>query len=209
MGIRRRMSEPRTDPLRNFRFTLSIEGIGTMGFKKISGLNVDLGTFSYPEGGRNMSPRIFPDKVKWSNIVLHKGLAPTPIGNEMLRWMRQRFLLETGQIQVPIVGIHIAPVFMKRLCVLGIIDKKRSSRTGGHDTFIARFADIMMDKSWQHPVQHELVIYDAWVKAYKLGDLDAQGNGILLQEITLAHNGWEHIGTSLLSEVWGTVARKY
>tara|TARA_Y100000310_G_scaffold314659_1_gene364257 strand:- start:41 stop:598 length:558 start_codon:yes stop_codon:yes gene_type:complete len=164
------------DPVRNFRFQLSIEGVGFASFQSVSGLEVNYGVHSYQEGGRNFSPRIFPDQVEWQPLVCKRGLCKND--TDLLLWARQRFNTETAQVSA--FGVHVAPTFMKRLCMLTVADK-----------------------TWKKA--HEFVIYDAWVKSYKLGELNAQGNGVLVEEISIVHNGWEHTKTGLLSELWAFI----
>ena len=161
------------DPLRNFRFQLTIEGIGHTAFQSVSGMDVDYGVHEYREGGRNFSPRIFPDAVTWQPLTLKRGICPNDI--DLMLWARQRFNTETSQVSF--MGVHVAPAFIKRLCMLTIADK-----------------------TWEKA--HEFVIYDAWVKSYKLGELDAQGNGVLVEELSIVHNGWEHTKSGLLSSMW-------
>ena len=161
------------DPLRNFRFQLSIEGVGNTAFQSVTGLEVDYGVYSYQEGGRNFSPRIFPGATQWVPLVCRRGICADD--TDLLLWARQRFNTETSQVSV--LGVHAAPTFMKRLCVLTVADK-----------------------TWEEA--HQFVIYDAWVAKYKMGELNAQGNGVLVEELSMVHNGWEHTKTGLLSEMW-------
>lgn len=167
----------RTDPLSDYRFRLIIEGIGSAGFKSVSGMGVDFGEHSYQEGGRNFSPRYFPNQVTFPLLTLSRGLS-TDI--DLGLWARMRYLTETAQTVVG--GVHLAPTFMKRLMLLQVMNRQ------GNPT-------------------REFVFYDAWVKNYELGDLDATSDGVLLEKVQVRHNGWEDTRLSVLSNLTAAVIR--
>lgn len=64
------------DPLQGYNFRLSLTGLpSTCGFKKISGLSMELGVVSYDEGGYSV-PHKLKGKKKTSELVCEKGLFP-------------------------------------------------------------------------------------------------------------------------------------
>lgn len=68
------MADPKTDPYRKFAFTVEIDGLQVAGFRKVSGLSVDLQPEEYEEGGVNHHVHQLPGQVSYSNLVLEQGL---------------------------------------------------------------------------------------------------------------------------------------
>lgn len=64
------------DPLQGFNYRVSIPGIPQgCGFKKISGLSLELGVVSYDEGGYKNTHKL-KGKKKTGELVCEKGLFP-------------------------------------------------------------------------------------------------------------------------------------
>ena len=64
----------RTDPLINYRFHVEIEGLETLGFSKMSGLENVTEIETYLEGGVNGYAHKFPSSTSYTNITLEHGL---------------------------------------------------------------------------------------------------------------------------------------
>ena len=91
----------RTDPVLNHNFVVSlidtssalalvksaalsaIFDVALGGFSECSGLEMSLEVKDYEEGGFNGAVRKFPTRVKWSNIVLRKGIGA---GTDLWDW---------------------------------------------------------------------------------------------------------------------------
>lgn len=64
------------DPLKGFKFRVSIPGVpGSCGFKKISGLDREVGVITYEEGGYDTIHRL-KGKAKTGELVCEKGCFP-------------------------------------------------------------------------------------------------------------------------------------
>ncbi len=74
----------RVDPFLDFRFYVEIEGIVVAGFSEVSGLDVEVGTVEYEEGGRNGFTHEKPDRTSYSHLELRKGLTDS---RELIDWM--------------------------------------------------------------------------------------------------------------------------
>jgi phage tail-like protein len=61
------------DPFANFNFLVELDGITTAAFHECTGFDSSVDAIEYNEGG-SLSPRKFPGMVKYSNIVLKKGM---------------------------------------------------------------------------------------------------------------------------------------
>jgi len=158
----------KTDPLRNFKFLVSIHhpqtpGFATMGFMSVSGLNVTTEVIPYREGGMNTTTQKMPGQSDFAPITMSKGLA---VGDRaMLNWMRELFTVVQG------------------------------TGTGAAGTDFRSLMDI---KVLAHPVTKGKVpvkaafrVYNAWPTSVAYSDLDAGANAIIIQQMTLAHEGFE------------------
>jgi phage tail-like protein len=65
----------RSDPLRNFRFLVEIEGITSGGFARVKGLAREVKHESYREGGVNEYEHKLLTQVSYPVVVLERGLA--------------------------------------------------------------------------------------------------------------------------------------
>jgi phage tail-like protein len=61
-------------PCLAFKFLVEIHGIVIAGFSEVSGLQAEVEVETIEEGGVNEYVHKFPKKVKYSNIVLKRGL---------------------------------------------------------------------------------------------------------------------------------------
>ncbi|WP_341890337.1 phage tail protein [Variovorax sp. YR752] len=76
----------RTDPYTNFNFLVEIDGITAAGFQEVSGVDISIDVIEHREGGENISTRKYPGQVKFSNIVLKRGLTDSV---ELYDWFKQ------------------------------------------------------------------------------------------------------------------------
>lgn len=62
------------DPLDKFRWAVSIDGFGKLGFTSCDVPSVSINTKSYPEGGAHLFPRKIVDSVEYSPVTLTRGV---------------------------------------------------------------------------------------------------------------------------------------
>ena len=168
MAAKTSIAHLKTDPLRNFKFLVNIHhpktpGFATMGFMSVSGLNITTEVIPYREGGMNTTTQKMPGQSDFAPITLSKGLA---VGDHaMLNWMRELFTVIQG------------------------------TGTGAAGD---NFRSTMDIKVLAHPVTKGKVpvkaafrVYNAWPNAVSWSDLDAGANAIVIQQMTLAHEGFE------------------
>lgn len=67
-------SERRADPYAGFRFLVEIDSLVAAGFSEVSGLELEMSTEEYEEGGVNRFTHKFPGRVSHPNLVLRRGL---------------------------------------------------------------------------------------------------------------------------------------
>ena len=72
------------DAFPNCRFYLEIGNDPKAVFTEVSGLQVEMETFDYQEGGMNGAVHRLPGRVTTSNLTLKRGMTR---GNELLKWV--------------------------------------------------------------------------------------------------------------------------
>ena len=75
----------RSDPYRNFRFKVEIDGLVVGGFSEVSGLHQEVETEDYFEGGVNGYAHKLPKAVKYPNLVLKRGITDA---DNLWEWQR-------------------------------------------------------------------------------------------------------------------------
>lgn len=159
-----------TDPLRNFKFQVNIAhpafptGFLKMGFMSVSGLNITTEVIPYREGGMNTTTQKMPGQSDFAPVTLSKGLMVGDVS--MLNWTRQLFTVNQGT----------------------------GTRSAGTTDFRATITVNVLDHpvtSGNAPVKAQFKIYNAWPTAIAFSDFDAGANAIVVQQMTLAHEGFE------------------
>lgn len=74
----------RTDPFRNYRFLVEVDGLLVAGFSRVTGLEAEVETEEYAQGGRNSYTPSFPTGVRHPNVVLERGLTTS---QQLWRWV--------------------------------------------------------------------------------------------------------------------------
>lgn len=157
----------KTDPLRNFKFLVNIyqprAGFANMGFMSVSGLNVSTEVIPYREGGMNVTTQKMPGQSDFAPITLSKGLA---VGDQaMMKWMKELFSVIQG------TGNGASGVDFRATMDINILDHPVTKGVV--------------------PVKAAFRVYNAWPTSIAYSDLDAGANAIVIQQMTLAHEGFE------------------
>lgn len=72
-----------SDPFTSYRYLLAIDNVQAGGFSECTGLQVEVKTFDYKEGGRNNTTLKFPEHANHGNVTLKRGVTAS---NELLNW---------------------------------------------------------------------------------------------------------------------------
>jgi phage tail-like protein len=67
------MTAERTDPYRNFRFRVEVEGLQQAGFSEVSGFDASFDVIQYREGNEAITTRKLPGLARYGNISLKWG----------------------------------------------------------------------------------------------------------------------------------------
>lgn len=159
-----------TDPLRNFKFQVRFQytsgdlaSFGKMGFMSVDGLNVTTEVIPYREGGNNTTTQKMPGQSDFSPITMSRGLA---------------------------IGDHAQFNWMKRL-----FSVMQGAGTGKAGEDFRMYVDVMVlahpVTTGPVPVSAAFRIYNAWPTAVAYSSLDAGANAIIVQQMTLAHEGFD------------------
>lgn len=166
--LRDSKSSIETDPLRNFKFQVNIAPAGLesmlrLGFMSASGLAANTDVIPYREGGNNTTTRKMPGQTNFGDITLGRGMVMGT--REMWLWFCEIFFVVQG---------------------------------GGRGRAGNNFRTIFHINVLDHPVtqgptpiKSRFHIYNAWPTAIAYSDLDAGGNGVMIEQLTLAHEGFD------------------
>lgn len=66
-------------------FVFEVDGVEIGSFQEVTGLSVQLAVEEFVEGGNNESPIRLPGALKWSNLVLKRGVTDS---NSLFDWMK-------------------------------------------------------------------------------------------------------------------------
>jgi len=183
-----------TDPVRNFKFQVTIQptanstlatvlnGIGDLGFAAMTGVSVQHQMVGYREGGMNTHTHKLVGQSDFGPITFSRGV----IAEQSHLWKWSEFLHSWNTATV------------------GGSD---STSTGGND-----YRCNIMVKVFDHPhsvgtyqesgttssaannlgkVRLGIKLFDCWPGAYTLSDLSAGDSGIIVQQLTVHHEGFK------------------
>jgi phage tail-like protein len=151
----------RHDPLRTYRFRVSIGGRAVAGVQKVSGLTVAVGVRETWEGGNALHRYANPDRATWEPITLHQGLA---LGDTLERWA-------TAVVDYLRTGRSVRGA-VKRDVVIDVLEDRWPPKEGpAPRSYLVRNAWISK--------------YEA------VPALDAMANEVALISLELTHEGWK------------------
>lgn len=183
----------RTDPLRNFKFQVEIEPTNTalsslspklnkLGFTTMSGLSVTNDMLAYREGGMNTHTHKMVGLSDFSAVSFVRGVFAE--GDELWKW--QQFIHSwEGGIPNGSKGTNAGQDYRCDI-VVTVFDHPTTSNTytysggdgiavGGNNAGNKR---LMMK------------LFNCWPGVFSLGGLSAGDSGIMVQELTVHHEGF-------------------
>lgn len=183
------VNAPRTDPLRNFKFQVSITppaGQGALwrptdfaraGFTSVSGLAATTEVIPYREGGMNTTSRKLPGQSDFPSIQLTRGLFDAGgMGHHAWYWFKQIFFYQQGE-GFGQMDNNFRTDFIIRLLAHPVT---RGPQAGNY-----------LDNTAEGGIKAMWKVYNAWPQAVSFSDLDAGGNAVAVQQLVLAHEGIE------------------
>jgi phage tail-like protein len=177
-------SHAASDPIRNFRFIVkftppddalkdAVKFSATLGFMAVSGLAMTTEAIPYREGGFNTTVHYLPGQQTFSPVSLQRGVNLGSAQN--WKWFQQLFDVGYGKkadsgvltgnfrctVSISVLG-HPQPLINDR----GYNDGR------GND-----------------PVVQKFYLMNSWITNISYSDLNAADNAVLVEQITLVHEG--------------------
>lgn len=195
-----------SDPLRNFRFTVNIMfpqvGVNTpfnvIGFMQAQGLGIQIEPLTYREGGDNTTTRKMPGQADFNPITLTHGLFPW--GWNAWYWMNEIFSVVQGggpatlqgPANPPYIASSAAPDF-RTVIYINVLEHPNNS---------VQNVPYPSGQASGNPNALTTVsfkLYSAWIMGLAYSDLDAGGNAVGIEQMSIAYEGFDvH---------WGDLAR--
>jgi phage tail-like protein len=179
-----------TDPVRNFRFlvdflpnsqTPAYNFDTTMGFTSVSGLTVSTEAIQYREGGYNTTVHQLPGQTSFSPITLSKGVMLKD--SSQAAWMKRLFSVISSGAKG-----GIGADFRCNLDIR-VLSHPNPAGTAGSEAN-ATLAAGTLNSVTPH-VALRFKVYNAWITNLSYSNLDAGGNSLMVEEMTLVHEGWD------------------
>jgi phage tail-like protein len=197
-----------TDPIRNFKFHVQIYhnlgmygGMTHLGFMSATGLASTTEVISYREGGDNTTPRKMPGQTDFPPVSLTRGLVKSNHADSkgsdydlglLWQWYRQVFFVTQG----------------------GVPHGMTSSEHGSPDVGANDFKCEVVIKVFDHPVTNgngyfsdgkmgpprvAFKLFNCWPASLAFSDLDAGGNGVMVNNLTLMYEGFDIVTNTFLA----------
>jgi phage tail-like protein len=175
-----------TDPVRNFKFLVSFiptdewkdtSKPAKMGFVSLSGLNVTTEPIAYREGGYNTNVHQIPGQSAFSPITLSKGVMLGQDSNA--KWMKRLFSVLT-----PSYTTGVGAGFRCDLDIQVLSHPNPQASTGGT-------GGTQADVDLKQHTSLRFKVYNAWISSLSYSNLDAGANTLMVEEMSLVHEGWD------------------
>lgn len=177
-----------SDPIRNFKFQVTINADGTalssaaqgldkLGFAAMSGLSVQNEMVGYREGGMNTHPHKFVGQSDFAPVTFSRGVFAKQ--DQMYKW--QQFLHSWNQATG---GSTTADNDYRCDILVKVYDHPISA--GAYNTPGELEGNTLQLGS----VRFGFKLFNCWPSAYSLSDLNAGDSGIIVQQLTVHHEGF-------------------
>ena len=176
-----------TDPIRNFKFQVTINAgtalgayakdLGSIGFAAMSGLSVNNEMVGYREGGMNTHPHKFIGQSDFAPVTFSRGVFSKQ--DQLYKW--QQFLHSWNQAS----GGSTSGANDYRCDILvKVFDHPVSS--GSYSTP----GDVNGNSGSVGDARFGFKLFNCFPGTYSLNDLNAGDSGIMVQQMTLNHEGF-------------------
>lgn len=185
-----------TDPIRNFRFLVTFlphsgtNDVGfkpTVGFTSVSGLSVTTESIPYREGGYNTSVHQIPGQTSFSPLTMQRGVV---LGTRQ-NWDWMRALYRTvnasnvaGSNRVGGAQGRGASKDFRCDLEIAVLDHPQAGSAAGNTGY--ENAAAANDN-----VALRFKVYNAWPTSLAFSDLNAGDNALMVEQMTLVHEGFD------------------
>ena len=164
----------RIDPYKNFKFVVSWDGQPVAGVSSVSGLSRSTEPIEHREGADPITTRVSPGRTRMAPVTLQRGVTHDQAfewwANSVWYWSNAQSSLavNTNGQNMSLSGTPPTQTDIFR-----------------KDIYVALY-----NEAGQKVIGYNL--YRCWPSEFEaLGDLDANGNGIVFQRLVLQLEGWE------------------
>ena len=176
----------KTDPIRNFKFRVSIinnnqtTGIENLGFAVVSGLTVNNEMVGYREGGMNTHPHKFVGQSDFAPVTFSRGVFSSQ--SQLYKW--QQFLHSWNQASsgsnssTPNGNDYRCDILVK------VYDHPHSSGSYGTPGVEIGNSFNPGNARWGFK------LFDCFPGSYAVSDLNAGDSGIMIQQMVIHHEGF-------------------
>ncbi len=196
-----------TDPIRNFRFLVSftphnknaMKGVNFsthVGFTSVSGLSVTTESIPYREGGFNTSVHQIPGQTTFSPITLQRGVV---LGTQQnWDWMKQLYRVVNGGKNdgagpAGVAGANSKYDFRCDVQIRVLSHPMAGAAVGDQTTgqYGPSALETVASGEEADLVAMRFKVYNAWPTALAFSDLNAGDNALLVEQMTLVHEGFD------------------
>jgi phage tail-like protein len=179
-----------TDPVRNFRFLVTFlppTGGQTptwafdakMGFTSVSGLTVATEAIQYREGGYNTTVHQLPGQTSFSPVTFSRGVMLE--NSQNYKWMRRLFSVISSGATAGVGADFRCDIDIKVLSHPNAAGLTVGSATNA----------VKAGENADPHIALRFRIYNAWITNLSYSGLDAGGNSLMVEEMTVVHEGWD------------------
>lgn len=182
----------KTDPLRNFKFRVSIEptgrlgntvapGLRNLGFSVVSGLSVQNELIAYREGGMNTHPHKMLGQSDYAPVTFSKGVFAHE--NALYRW--QEFLHSWSQGGFTSGGGSIADTNGNDYrCDITVVVYDHPVSSGAYAT------PGVGNPTPAGKPKLGYKLFNCWPASFTMTDLNAGDSSLLIQQLVINHEGF-------------------
>lgn len=192
----------RTDPLRNFKFTVQfipldtelqtlLTGIGNLGFAQMGGLSVQNELIAYREGGMNTHPHKMVGQSDFPAISFARGAFATQ--DQLWKWQKFMHSWINGGVSGFEGGATGDASDYRCNILVKVFDHPYTSATTTNPSDTTRYSWGGTDSeapAIPGNVKLAFKLFNCWPGAYGLSDLNAGDNGIMIQQLNIHHEGF-------------------
>jgi phage tail-like protein len=193
-----------TDPVRNFKFLVKFTPtesgtdqstwgakFGTMGFVSVSGLSVATEAIAYREGGYNTNVHQMPGQSAFTPITLSKGVMLGQGDNAL--WMKRMFsVLSTGSPTQTGASAAVGGGFRCNIDIQVLSHPNPQATTGATINLgTAATAGTVAPTPYEQHTSLRFRVYRAWITSLAYSGVDAGSNSIMVEEMSIVHEGWD------------------
>jgi len=188
----------RTDPLRNFKFQIQIVGdthltthtggLGGLGFAEMSGLSVTNELIAYREGGMNTHPHKMVGQSDFPPVSFSRGV----FANQSQMWKWQTFMhsWQQGAGVAGSTGLLMMGGANDYRCniIVRVFDHPYTANDNNGGYY--QRTDLPAADTKPGVARLGFKLFNCWPGVFAMNGLNAGDNGILIQQMTIHHEGF-------------------